>query len=178
MGSCISWHLLKNYSSNVYQLLPRKKIILCKFYYIKIKDFKTTKTKGMLMFYYCESYSPVFNYPRWTRCGWDIATLLWFRVSVRASVRGPCERDRNSTVVCLFSKLGRHGHYDKKMNFIDCGGQRSKVKVKIDIYWNKIFNAIETKPLCASSSNLADMFAIVRGWNVLVFEVRVQRSIS
>ena len=32
----------------------------------------------------------------------------------------------------------------------------------IDIYGNKIVNTIETKPLCASSSNLADMLAIGR----------------
>ena len=34
---------------------------------------------------------------------------------------------------------------------------RSKVKVIIDIYGNKVVNMIETKPLCASSSNFADM---------------------
>ena len=35
------------------------------------------------------------------------------------------------------------------------GGQRSKVKVTIHLYGNKLVNTIETKPLCASSSNLA-----------------------
>ena len=49
------------------------------------------------------------------------------------------------------------------MNLIDFGGQRSKVKVTMDIYGNKLVNTIETKPLCASSSNLADMFTMVRG---------------
>ena len=48
------------------------------------------------------------------------------------------------------------------MDPIDSGGQRSKVKVTIHIYGNKPVNTIETKPLCASSSNMADMSAIVR----------------
>ena len=34
------------------------------------------------------------------------------------------------------------------MNPIDFGGQRSKVKVEMDIYGNKIVNTIETKLLC------------------------------
>ena len=63
----------------------------------------------------------------------------------------------------IFIKLGRHVHYDKRMNPIDFGGQRSKVKVKIDIYGNKLVNTIETKPLCAFSSNLTDMLTIARG---------------
>ena len=49
------------------------------------------------------------------------------------------------------------------MDPIDFGGQRSKVKVTIHIYGNKLVNTIEVKPLCAFSSNLADMLAIVRG---------------
>ena len=79
-------------------------------------------------------------YPRATRCGGDIVTLLWFCPSVRPSVCAcvrhalPCEHDRNLTVVCLFIKLGRHVHYDERMNPIDFGDQRSKVKVTIDIY--------------------------------------------
>ena len=48
------------------------------------------------------------------------------------------------------------------MNPIDFGGQRSKVKVTIERYGNKLVNTIETKPLCASSSNLADMLTMVR----------------
>ena len=43
------------------------------------------------------------------------------------------------------------------MNSIEFGDQRSKVKVTIDMYRNKLVNTIQTKPLCASSSNLADM---------------------
>ena len=31
------------------------------------------------------------------------------------------------------------------------------------IYGNKLVNMIETKPLCISLSNLADMLAMVRG---------------
>ena len=65
--------------------------------------------------------------------------------------------------MCLFIKLGRHVHYDERMNSIDFGGQRSKVKVTIHIYGNKLVNTIEAKLLCSFSTNLADMLAIVRG---------------
>ena len=87
------------------------------------------------------------------------------RPSVCACVRHalPCEHDRNLTVVCLFIKLGRYVHYDERMNPIDFGGQRSKVKVTIHIYGNKLVNTIKAKPLCAYSSNLADMFTMMRG---------------
>ena len=64
------------------------------------------------------------------------------------------------------------------MDPIDFGGQRSKLKVIIHIYGNKLVNKIETKPLCASSSNLADMLAMVRRWTLLIFEIRGQRSRS
>ena len=122
-------------------------------------------------------------YPRATRCGGDIVTLLWFRpcmcVSVRVSVTLlPCEHDRNLTVVCLFIKLGRHIHYDERMNPIDFGGQMSKVKVTIHIYGNKLVNTIETKLLCASLSNFAYMLTIVRGWTLLILEVTGQKSRS
>ena len=60
------------------------------------------------------------------------------------------------------------------MNPIDFGGQRSKVKVAIDIYGNKLVNTIETKPLCASSLNFAYMLAIMRGWAISISEVRGQ----
>ena len=60
----------------------------------------------------------------------------------------------------LFIQFGKHVHYDEKINPIDFGGLRSNVKVTIDIYGNKLVNKIETKPLCASSSNLAYMLAI------------------
>ena len=36
----------------------------------------------------------------------------------------------------------------------------SKVKVTIHMYGNKLVNTIDTKPLCASSSNVADRLAI------------------
>ena len=58
-----------------------------------------------------------FGYPRATRCGGDIATLLWFRPCVC-----PC--------VCP-------SRFD-------------------------LVNTIETEPLCASSSNLADKFTMMR----------------
>ena len=64
------------------------------------------------------------------------------------------------------------------MDLINFGGQRVKVKVTIDIYDNKLVNMIDTKPLCVSSLNLADMLAIVRGWTLLIWEVTGQSSRS
>ena len=32
--------------------------------------------------------------------------------SIQASKCGPCERDRDYTIVCLFIKLGRHVNHD------------------------------------------------------------------
>ena len=49
------------------------------------------------------------------------------------------------------------------MKPIDFEGQRSKVKVTMDIYGNKLVKTIETKPVCISLSNLADMLTMVRG---------------
>ena len=65
--------------------------------------------------------------------------------------------------MCFFIKLGGHVNHDEMMNPIDFGGQRSKVKVTIDIYGKKLVNTIETKLLCGSSSMLADILTIVRG---------------
>ena len=64
--------------------------------------------------------------------------------------------------------------HDERMNPIDFGGQRSKVKVTMDIYRNKLVNMIETKPLRISLSNLADMLTMVRGWTLLILEVKGQ----
>ena len=61
---------------------------------------------------------------------------------------------------------------------IEFGGQRSKFKVTIDIYGNTLVNLIATKSFCASPSNLADMLAIVRGWTLLILEVRGRSSRS
>ena len=69
-----------------------------------------------------KAYGKKHFYPRATRCGGDIVTLLWFRPSVSPSVRGPCEHDRDYTVACFFVKLGRHVNHDERMN------QRSEVK--------------------------------------------------
>ena len=49
------------------------------------------------------------------------------------------------------------------MNPIDFLGQRSKVKVTMDIYGNKLVNTIETTPLRVSLLNLADMLIMMRG---------------
>ena len=62
--------------------------------------------------------------------------------------------------MCFLIKLGRHVSHGERMNPIDFGGQRSKVKVTMDIYGNKLVNTIETKPFCISLSNLADMLTI------------------
>ena len=61
---------------------------------------------------------------------------------------------------------------------MDFEGQRSKVKVTMDIYGDKLVNTIETKPLCISSSNLAEMLTLVRGLTLLILEVRGQKSRS
>ena len=74
--------------------------------------------------------------------------------SVRGSVR-PC-MDLVNTIETtpllgfFFVKLGRHVNHDERMNPIDFRGQRSKVKVTMDIYGNKLVNTLETKLLCAS----------------------------
>ena len=52
------------------------------------------------------------------------------------------------------------------------------MKVTIDIYGNKLVNMIETKPLCASSSSLADMLATVRGWTLLILGSKVKVKIN
>ena len=64
--------------------------------------------------------------------------------SVRLSVRGACECNRVYTVAYFFVKLERHVNHDERMHPIDFGGQRSKVKVTMDIYGNKLVNTIET----------------------------------
>ena len=64
------------------------------------------------------------------------------------------------------------------MDPIDFGGQRSKVKVTMDIYGNNLVNTIATKPLCISSSNVAEMLTVLRRWTLLILEFRGQRSRS
>ena len=64
--------------------------------------------------------------------------------------------------MCFFVKLGRHVNHDERMNSIDFGGRKSKVKVTIEIFGNKLVNTIDTKLLCAPSSNLAGMLTMVR----------------
>ena len=45
-----------------------------------------------------------------------------------------CEHNRDLTVVDFFIRLGKHVNRDERMHPIDFGGQRSKVKVTMDIY--------------------------------------------
>ena len=47
-------------------------------------------------------------------------------------------------------KLGGHVSHGERMDPIDFGGQRLKVKVTMDIYGNNLVSTIATKPLCAS----------------------------
>ena len=68
--------------------------------------------------------------------------------------------------MCFLIKLGRHVSHGEKMNPIDFEDQRSKVKVTMDIYGDKLVITIETKSLCISSSNLAEMLTMVRGWAI------------
>ena len=65
--------------------------------------------------------------------------------------------------MCFSIILGIQVGHSERMNPIDFGGQRSKVKVTIYIYGNKLVNTIEAKPLCAFSSNLTDMLTMVIG---------------
>ena len=65
------------------------------------------------------------------------------------------------TVLYFFIKLCMNVNHGVRMDPTDFGGQRSKVKVTVDTYGKIPVNPIQTKPLCASSTNLADMLAIV-----------------
>ena len=76
--------------------------------------------------------------------------------------------------MCFFIELGRQVNHGERINTIDFGGHRSKYKVTIDMYGNKLVNTIETKLLCASS-NLAYMLTIMRGRTLLIFDVTGQR---
>ena len=46
--------------------------------------------------------------------------------------------------MCFLIKLGRHVIHGEMMNPIDFGGQRSKVKVTIDIDGDKLVSTIAT----------------------------------
>ena len=69
----------------------------------------------------------------------------------------------------FFIKLGRHVSHGERIDPIDFGGQRSKVKDTMDIqnvFGNKLVNTIETKPLCFSRHresfyNLPDIFVLL-----------------
>ena len=65
-----------------------------------------------------------------------------------------------------------------RMDPIDFGGQKSKGKVTMDIYGNKLVNTVNTNLLCISLSNLTEMLTMVRGWILLILEVRSLRSSS
>ena len=130
-----------------------------------IWDFHKNTSAPMGVGLFTPNHAHVFNYPRATRCGGHIVTLPWFRQCVRPSV---------SPSVCHALSLWSLLAIVRGWTPIEFGGQRSKVKVTIDIYRIKLVNTIETKPLCASSSNLADVLAIVRRRTLLILEVKGQ----
>ena len=56
------------------------------------------------------------------------------RSQMTCIVKYPCEYDNDKNVVCICVKLDRHVNTGGRMNSIDFGGQKSKVKVTMDIY--------------------------------------------
>ena len=77
--------------------------------------------------------------------------------------------------MCFFITLGIHVHYDERMNPSKVSGKNND---KMDINGNKHLKTIETKRLCASLSNLADMLTMVRGWTLLILEVKKNYALS
>ena len=67
-----------------------------------------------------------------------------------------------------FAERVNHG---KRMNPIDFGGQRSKVKDTMDSYDKNLVNSIETEPFCVSLSNFTDILttSMMRRWTLLIF---------
>ena len=163
---------------NMFKVTPKEIIFtICTFklnmkllYTIKIFEFTLTKN-GHFGFICLRTEIVLVDYlsPRNAlRWGYSNAAVVpsvsqSVRPSVVPFVRRPCEHDRDYTVAYFFVKLGRHVNHNKRMNPIDFGGQRSKVKVTMDLYGNKLVNTIETTPLHISLSNLADMLIIIRG---------------
>ena len=121
------------------------------------------------------------SYPRATRCGGDIVTLLWFRACVcacvRLSVRPSVDLVNTIETTPLHVSLSNLADMLTMMRgwtllILKVRGQRSRFTMVI--YGNKLVNTIETKPLCISLSNLADMLTMVRGWTLLILEVKGQ----
>ena len=48
----------------------------------------------------------------------------------------------------------------------------------MDIYGDKLVNKMETTPLCISSLNFAEMLTMVRGWTLLILEVRSKVKVT
>ena len=85
-------------------------------------------------------------------------------------MRGPCEHDRDYTVACFFVKLCIYVNHDERMNPIDFWSSEVKGQGHNGHNGNKLVNKIETKLLCISLSNLAEMFSMVRAWTLLILE--------
>ena len=74
----------------------------------------------------------------------------------------------------FFVKLGRHVNHGERTDRGPYRFWRSEVNVTMGIYGDKLVNTKETKLLCISSSNLAEMLITVRGLTLLILEVSGQ----
>ena len=95
-------------------------------------------------------------------------TLLILKVKVTIDIYG--EHYRDLTAVCFFIKLCIYISHSERMDSINL----QKVKVTIDIYGNKLVNTIDLT-VGSLFIKFADMLAIVRGWSLLILEVKGQR---
>ena len=68
--------------------------------------------------------------------------------------------------MCIFIKLGKHVNHDKRMKPIQFESLKSKVNVTLDLYSNNIVNRIESELFCASSSILAYILSLIRGYTL------------
>ena len=110
LGTDSSKHEICSYFKQIKQiwieicckLMPRQEIVFL------------LSTKRIAIKVYYDHINRRHFYPRATRCGGDIVTLLWFRPCVRVCVCVcvhvsvtllPCERNRNWTVAYLFTNL-------------------------------------------------------------------------
>ena len=105
--------------------------------------------------------------------------MVWRgRLSVCPSVHKACRHDTDWTVTARTVKLGTLTTYDKRTNPIDFQGQGSKVKVTSCTLLLNLVNTIQTEPFMLGLSNLVHILLMTRGWHLLIFKVRGQRSRS
>ena len=77
----------------------------------------------------------------------NIGTLIRLGEEFQVADRRRWQSAMTSPIGDVGSERVNHGERIDPINF---GGQKSKVKVTMDIYGNKLVNTIESKPLCAS----------------------------